>query len=158
MTGTNDLVCRLERYRDNGLCTFGRLSIDNKFKFYVIEDPVREIIGVKVDIWKIPKVTAIPSTDWTGRPYRLKIDYSPRFRRNMVTVLDVPGFAGIRVHAGIDQNHTEGCLIIGQKVNKLGIVPGTSAQAVQEFFDIVMQAENDGKKPVLYIENKIMTA
>lgn len=155
---SNDFVCRLERYRENGLCTFGRLIVDGKIFCYVIEDPVREIIGVKVDTWKIPKVTAIPSTDWTGRPYRLKIDYSPRFKKNMVTVLDVPGFAGVRIHAGLDQSHTDGCLILGKKVNKLGIVPGTSAPCVQEFFDIIMQAENDGKKPVLYIENKIMTA
>lgn len=155
MKQTNDnlFVVRLERYKDNGFCTFGKLFINDVRKFYVIEDPVREIMGKKVDFWKVPKATAIPSTDWTGRPYKLKIDYSPRFKKNMVTVMDVPGFAGIRIHAGTNALHTEGCLLLGEAVNDLGIVPGTSQKAVDAFFKIIMDAENKGKNIQLYITN-----
>jgi hypothetical protein len=72
------------------------------FQAFGLEDRIRAP-GVKV-----PKLTAIPP----GR-YRLVMDRSQRFGRVMLHVLDVPGFVGIRIHAGNTDVDTEGCLILG---------------------------------------------
>ena len=61
--------------------------------------------------WKIPGVTAIPE----GR-YRLYLTNSPRFGRLLPLVADVPQFTGIRIHRGLSQEHTEGCILIGSGV------------------------------------------
>ena len=45
--------------------------------------------------------------------YRVVLDYSQRFRRELPHVLEVPVFAGIRWHAGNTHLDTEGCLLLG---------------------------------------------
>lgn len=75
---------------------------------FILEDAVREMPGAQPSFWKIPGVTAIP----TGR-YPVVLDYSNRFKKDMLHLLDVPGFNGIRVHAGNTSLDTEGCLITG---------------------------------------------
>ncbi len=73
--------------------TIGELFIDMgngpAFECYTLEDVVRAT-GQKVQ-----DATAIP----TGI-YRVVLDWSPRFQKNMFHVLDVPGFEGIRIHSG----------------------------------------------------------
>lgn len=75
---------------------------------WLLEDAVREVEGVPVEQWKIPGKTAIPS----GR-YRVALVDSPRFGPDTITLLDVPGFTVIRVHAGNDDEDTEGCPLTG---------------------------------------------
>jgi hypothetical protein len=82
--------------------TIGDVWIDGIFECYSLEDTTRAP-GVKVK-----KETAIPY----GR-YRLVIDFSERFQKDMPHILDVPMFTGIRVHAGNTEVDTEGCLILG---------------------------------------------
>ena len=91
--------------------TFGRLSINDHFECYTLEDAVREIHGGPVTEWKIPGETAIPR----GR-YRLALEDSPKFGPDTMTLKDVPGFSYIRIHAGNDDSDTEGCLLVGQRI------------------------------------------
>lgn len=83
--------------------TLGELLIDGEHECWTLEDVVRPD-GAKVD-----GQTAIPA----GR-YRVIIDQSARFGCPMPHVLDVPGFEGIRIHAGNTAADTEGCLLLGQ--------------------------------------------
>ena len=57
---------------------------------------------------KVAKETAIPY----GR-YRVKRTWSPKFERTMMLVCDVPGFVGIRIHAGNSEKDTDGCVLVG---------------------------------------------
>lgn len=90
------------------------LKVDGNARQYILEDVDRGLhSGMSLDEIrriKIPECTAIP----TGR-YEVVITYSNRFKKNMMLLLDVPGFAGIRVHSGNFHTHTEGCLLPGQK-------------------------------------------
>lgn len=94
--------------------TFGRLSVDGSEVCYTLEDVIREIPDVPVETWKVKGKTAIPAGT-----YPLTWDWSPRFGRKMLTIRDVPGFTGIRIHSGNDDADTEGCPLVGQE-----IVPG----------------------------------
>ena len=82
--------------------TLGVLTVDGKPFGFVCED---------VDRHGGPKVhgqTAIP----VGR-YRVDRTFSNRFQVMMPILLGVPGFAGVRIHAGNTSAHTEGCLLPG---------------------------------------------
>ena len=83
--------------------TIGRLSIDGRHECYTCEDVVRPRGQ------KIYGRTAIPA----GR-YRVVVTHSPRFRRRLPLLLNVPGFEGIRIHVGNTQHDTEGCILPGQ--------------------------------------------
>lgn len=91
--------------------TFGDLTVDGVWTCYTLEDVVREQPGVPVEKWKVKGETAIP----VGR-YEIVAVTSPRFGPNTLTLLDVPGFTHIRIHAGNDDADTEGCLLVGRKI------------------------------------------
>lgn len=106
---------------------------------YVLEDVVREVPGKPVKDWKIPRETAIP----VGK-YKVVIDVSQRFGKRMMRLLDVPGFEGIRIHAGNTSHDTEGCLLTGkERDEKHGEVSG-SRIACAALFDKVDKALNKG--------------
>ena len=88
--------------------TIGTLSVNGVFLCYTLEDKVREVPGKPVSEWKIKGQTAIPRGT-----YKLVIDYSTRFKRDMFHILDVPGFDGIRIHSGNTDKDTEGCILLG---------------------------------------------
>lgn len=100
--------------------TIGRLFIDGAEFCHTLEDCVRAV--------KIPNETAIPEGT-----YRVFINHSNRFDRNMPLVSDVPGFEGIRIHAGNTDKDTEGCILLGFTRSTDFI--GESRKAFDLFFD-----------------------
>jgi hypothetical protein len=103
--------------------TPGELLWDGQHECWTCEDVIREIPGQPVATWKVRNETAIPA----GR-YRVVIDFSNHFARDMPHVLEVPGFDGVRIHVGNTAADTEGCLLIGDTQTATGI-----AQSSVEF-------------------------
>lgn len=85
--------------------TPGSLLVDGVFECYTLEDVVRDK--------KIHGETAIPAGT-----YKVIIDMSNRFKRLLPLVVDVPGFAGIRIHPGNTDKDTEGCILVGTSRSK----------------------------------------
>ncbi len=90
----------LQRTHANALRTWGKLFVDGVFVCYTLEDAVREVRGQPVSVWKVQGATAIPSTTFTERPYIVTLENSPRFGPATLTINDVPGYVGVRMHAG----------------------------------------------------------
>lgn len=93
------VLTRLQLDKD---VTLGALDLDGEFQCWTCEDTVRPP-GVKV-----PCQTAIPF----GR-YKVIVNQSTRFNRLLPLLLDVPNFAGVRIHPGNTAANTEGCILVG---------------------------------------------
>jgi hypothetical protein len=91
---------KLKRFYTSPVDTLGILFINLAFSAFIIEDTKHDI--------KIPGKTRIPA----GR-YRIRLTYSPKFKKNMLEVCDVPNFTGIRIHPGNTAEDTQGCLMPG---------------------------------------------
>tara|TARA_R110000868_G_scaffold134964_2_gene347261 strand:- start:404 stop:856 length:453 start_codon:yes stop_codon:yes gene_type:complete len=145
----------LQRTHAVGPATFGELRYarNNVLICYTLEDEVREVEGEPVASWKIKGSTAIPAGF-----YNLTLDHSPRFGPNTLTVNDVRGFSGVRMHAGNTSDDTEGCPLLGMKINDQGIVGGTSKPAVEIVKRIVQDGINGGEMTFVDVRNAEATA
>ena len=48
--------------------------------------------------------------------YKVVLSYSPKFKRELPEILEVPDFQGIRIHRGNKISDTLGCVLCGEKV------------------------------------------
>lgn len=113
--------------------TVGRLSIDSKYFCDTLEDAVRAP-GVKVR-----GKTAVPE----GR-YRVVLTESPRFKRILPLLVDVPNFEGVRIHPGNTAKDTEGCLLVGFNQVKGKVV--SSRATFQKLFEKLWAADQAGEE------------
>lgn len=137
------------RVRFHETRTVGQLYIDGVFMCFTLEDKVREVPGQPVEKWKVKNETAIPSGD-----YDLVLQDSPRFGVDTPTILRVPGFTHVRIHSGNTEHHTEGCLIVGYKLNDDGTIKfGTTKPALLDLKGKIKRALQEGSKVKLSIKN-----
>lgn len=130
------MTLRLIREPTANGATHGVLFIDGRFECWTLEDPIREVTGQPVAAWKVPGDTAIPA----GR-YRITITQSPRFGRRLPLLHDVPGFEGIRIHAGNRSADTEGCILPGRS-RGAGMVM-ESRMAFERLYEQIRRAQGD---------------
>ena len=117
--------------------TIGELTVNGVFECFVLEDKDR---GLRKDmpiselmVMKIKTRTAIP----TGR-YEIVVSFSDKFQKMLPLLLDVPAFAGIRIHPGNTDANTEGCLLPGK--TKSPDMIGSSRVAFTALFDKIKAA------------------
>lgn len=97
----------LQRYLFNENYTMGLLFIDGLYFCDTIEDRYR---GQELSKTKVKDETCIPYGVYT-----VKITYSPKYKKNMPQILDVPYFTGVRIHSGNSAKDSSGCVIVGIK-------------------------------------------
>ena len=90
----------------NSTFTKGDLSVDGVHFCYTIEDTDRHIetAGCKA---KVQDKTCIPRGTYT-----VLVDYSTHFKKEMMHILNVNCFDGVRIHSGNSSADTEGCIIV----------------------------------------------
>lgn len=94
------MYLKLKRTYKGPEYTIGKLYINNEYFCDTLEDAIREK--------KVYTETAIPF----GK-YEVTISYSPRFKKNLPLLLNVPDFEGVRIHSGNTKDDTEGCILVG---------------------------------------------
>ena len=87
---------------------------------------------------KIPGHTAIPEGS-----YRVLVTLSPRFKEWLPYVQGVPGFEGIRIHAGNYPDDTQGCILVGE--NKVKGMVVNSRIWLTRLKKRIQAAENQGE-------------
>jgi len=117
--------------------TVGELLVNGVFECYILEDTIRQE--------KVYGETAIPSGI-----YEVGITYSPRFKRKLPVLRDVPGFKGIRIHAGNTAKDTEGCLLPGQTRDTDFV--GRSKRAFNALYSKLEEAQRQSKKIIIEVD------
>lgn len=92
--------------------TLGKLYVNDKFFAFTCEDKFRNIRGDAKK--KVQNATAIDNGT-----YKVILSQSPRFKRILPELLDVPCFTKIRLHGGNTHLDTEGCILVGAKSNNV---------------------------------------
>ena len=147
------------RFSSQTDCTHGILfevtDIGKRFLCYTLEDEHRAL--------KVKGETRIPAGTYNiklrkegGFNQRYTKKYS-NIHRGMLHVVDVPGFEYILIHTGNTDEHTAGCLIVGDSqenniILKDGFV-GKSVNAYKRIYPSIAKAVEDGKEVTIkYID------
>jgi hypothetical protein len=135
--------------------TNGLMFINDKFACYTLEDEARDK--------KVMHETRIPKGEYEIK-YRKEggfhNKYTKRygdFHRGMLHITNVPGFEYILIHTGNTDEHTSGCLIVGDtQTNNIiardGFV-GSSGQAYKRIYPVIADALDKGEEVVIIYDD-----
>jgi len=136
--------------------TNGLLFIDGVFECYTLEDEVRDA--------KVHSETAIPLGTYEikfrnigGFDTKYKARYGTTFHKGMLELQDVPNFKYILIHTGNTDEHTAGCLLLGETQQDLdkgkdGFVGG-SGDAYKKMYPKVRDALLNKEKVTIEYSN-----
>lgn len=113
--------------------TIGRLSVDGRYLCDTLEDRVRDLARER----KIPGETAIPEGT-----YKVVVNISPKFRRMLPRLLNVPHFEGILIHRGNTAGDSAGCILVGENKVKGRVVNSTYWE--KYITDMLLEAQAKG--------------
>ena len=128
--------------------TNGLLFIDGIFECYTLEDQYQAV--------KVMHETCIPEGTYDIKFRKtggFHAKYTERYKNahhGMLHIQDVPNFTYILIHTGNTDEHTSGCLIVGEtqqdlEVSKDGFI-GSSAVAYKKMYSKVANKLLQGKK------------
>ena len=103
---------RLERKYFRDTYTIGNLYIDGKYFCDTLEDKDRDVHkNGKFDDGetKVYGETCIPFGT-----YKIVVNMSPKFKRELPRLLDVPLFEGVLIHRGNTAKDSAGCILVGE--------------------------------------------
>lgn len=103
---------KLERKYFKDTYTIGNLYVDGSFFSNTLEDKNRDVNkNGKFDNGetKVYAETCIPFGT-----YEIKITFSPKFKRELPWLQNVPSFTGILIHRGNTAKDSAGCILVGE--------------------------------------------
>lgn len=122
--------------------TIGELLINDKHLCDTLEDRVRP------EGEKVYGKTAIPEGT-----YEVKLTHSPRFKKTLPEILNVPNFSGIRIHTGNSSKDTEGCILVGTWDGEKEDWVGNSRIAFDELMALLEEATNNKEKVTITVKS-----
>ena len=124
-------LLRTDREKDY---TLGELYINDCFFCHTLEDTDRGL-RQNTPLWEIQATKVFGKTAIPAGEYTVRFTFSPRFQRMMLLVENVPGFEGIRIHAGNTAEDTNGCILLGDRQGQGGRIVN-SRKRVRRLEDI----------------------
>ena len=121
----------VKRIFNGSAYTIGKLFVDGKYFCDTLENAERPE--------KIYGNTAIPKGT-----YIVALSQSPRFKIVLPLLLDVPGYSGVRIHAGNTAKDTEGCILVGHNLKKGYVL--NSKKTLNALLKILIEADKQGKQ------------
>lgn len=101
--------------------TIGKMYINGEYFCDTVEDTDRglsqNMSNSAIEARKVYGKTAIP----IGR-YKVTLTFSNKFKRVLPLINGVIGFAGIRIHNGVNADSSLGCVIVGENKIKGGVI------------------------------------
>ena len=133
---------KLNRIFLGSSATIGELLVNDKHLCDTLEDRVRP------EGEKVYGKTAIPEGT-----YEVKLTYSPRFKKILPEILNVPNFSGIRIHTGNSSKDTEGCILVGTWDGEKEDWVGNSRIAFDELMALLEEATNNKEKVTITVKS-----
>lgn len=125
----------------------GRLYINGEFFCNTLEDTIRDINKngtFDCGEFKISGHTAIPYGT-----YEIQVTYSPKFKRELPLLLDVPSFTGIRIHRGNTNKDSSGCILVGENTKKGMVLNSTKYE--EELTKLLKNTQSKKEKIIVTI-------
>ena len=113
-------IIRLTRTSRDGKAVRGLMRVDG-----------REIATIENDDYIIPAGT-----------YPIAVTWSPKFKRMLPILLNVPSRSGIRVHRGTRPEHSRGCILVSAVAEQELTAKWLALQASKEPIKITIENEN----------------
>ena len=74
--------------------------------------------------------------------YPVSVTFSPRFKRMLPLIGNVPGRSGIRIHRGTKPEHSKGCVLVNAAMEQELTAKWLASQASKEPIKIIIENEN----------------
>lgn len=122
--------------------TIGELYVDGEHIADTLEDRVRP------EGEKVYGKTAIPEGT-----YEMVLSYSPRFKKILPEILNVPNFTGIRIHCGNSSADSSGCILVGTWDGEKEDWVSDSKIAFNKLMSLLEEATNNKEKITITVNN-----
>ena len=133
---------KLNRIFLGSSATIGELLVNDKHLCDTLEDRVRP------EGEKVYGKTAIPEGT-----YEVKLTHSPRFKKILPEILNVPNFSGIRIHSLNKAEESEGCIGVGEWNGKDTNWISNSRETFDKLFKLLETANKNKEKITITINN-----
>lgn len=114
----------VKRFKKTPDVTIGKMYINGNYVCDTLEDPIRPT--------KIKGKTAIPNGT-----YNVKWHDSPKFKRKLPWLQNVPNYEYILIHSGNTTADTDGCILVGKWDGNNALTGGTSRPALQNVINLL---------------------
>ena len=133
---------KLNRIFLGSSATIGEWYVDGEHIADTLEDRVRP------EGEKVYGKTAI-----SEGTYEVKLTYSPRFKKILPEILNVPNFSGIRIHSLNKAEESEGCIGVGEWNGKDTNWISNSRKTFDKLMSLLQKAEDKKESITITINN-----
>lgn len=151
------MLVQLKRILKGEDATIGELYVNDKYITDTLEDPVRPLPETCPYTSKGKSCQCVEkqygNTAIPAGTYKLTLSYSPRFKKILPEILEVPHFLGIRIHSLNTSSQTEGCVGVGKWDGKNPNWISNSRVEFNKLFKILEKAYKVREEIYIEIEN-----
>jgi hypothetical protein len=149
------MILNLNRYKSDEHTTLGKLSIEDQFECYALEDAYHKekIYGVT----RIPEGKYEVKLHTSGRMTEIYAKKFPEMHIGMLELQNVPNYTTIYIHIGNKDEDTLGCILIGKIVDEVNMKIYSSTVAYVSFYPKVIEALKIGQVFIQIVDNDLHT-